>query len=359
MQGRLTARGCSKSWAMTQNSHRFSYRWRLADGFPAPGVTPNGRKVFGTFVCGGGSAMGYKLAGFDYLGGVEIDPKVAAIYADNLKPRHLYVEDIRDFNKREDLPAELYNLDILDGSPPCTLFSLNRGRKREDSWGKTKKFAEGQKEQTLEDLPFVWCDTVAKLRPKVCLMENVEGLVKGGAKAYCSNIIWKLGRAGYDAQLFVLDAQFMGVPQRRRRVFIIGRRRDLGLPRVELNFQEPVIPFSEIEDKEYIGHDYDLGPVCKTYWEHLKPGDTSLGDGARALRKTSMFSVGLADLSVPLPTICTNRPALKHKPRYMTDKEVIRGGGIPGGLQLQENTGGLPHRDVGPANDDRQHSLRN
>lgn len=54
---------------MTQNSHRFPYRWKLADGFPAPGVKPNGRKVFGTFVCGGGSAMGYKLAGFDYLGG--------------------------------------------------------------------------------------------------------------------------------------------------------------------------------------------------------------------------------------------------------------------------------------------------
>lgn len=202
---------------MTENSHRFPYRWRLADGFPAAGVKPNGRTVFGTFVCGGGSAMGYKLAGFDYLGGVEIDPKVAEIYRANLHPRHLFVEDIRDFNKRDDLPAELYNLDILDGSPPCTLFSLNRGRKREDSWGKAKKFAEGQSEQTLEDLPFVWCETVAKLRPKVCLMENVEGLVKGGAKAYCSNIIWKLGRAGYDAQLFLLDAQFMGVPQRRRR----------------------------------------------------------------------------------------------------------------------------------------------
>lgn len=314
---------------MTQNSHRFPYRWRLADGFPAKGVKPNGRTVFGTFVCGGGSAMGYKLAGFDYLGGVEIDPKVAAIYADNLKPRHLFVEDIRNFNKRDDLPAELYNLDILDGSPPCTLFSLNRGRKREDAWGKAKKFKEGQKAQTLEDLPFVWCETVAKLRPKVCLMENVEGLVKGGAKAYCSNIIWKLGRAGYDAQLFVLDAQFMGVPQRRRRVFIIGRRRDLNLPRLSLDFREPVIPFSEIEETDYKGHDYDLGPVCKTYWEHLQPGDTSLGDGARALQKTSMFSVALADRSKPLPSICTNVPCHKHIPRYLTELETIRGGAFP------------------------------
>lgn len=90
---------------MSASEHRFPYRWQLADGFPAKGIKPNGRTVFGTFVCGGGSAMGYKLAGFDYLGGVEIDPKVAAVYADNLHPRHLYVEDIRDFNKRDDLPA--------------------------------------------------------------------------------------------------------------------------------------------------------------------------------------------------------------------------------------------------------------
>lgn len=315
---------------MSASEHRFPYRWQLADGFPAKGVKPNGRTVFGTFVCGGGSAMGYKLAGFDYLGGVEIDPKVAAVYADNLHPRHLYVEDIRDFNKRDDLPAELYNLDILDGSPPCTLFSLNRGRKREDSWGKARKFTEGQAEQTLEDLPFVWCETVAKLRPKVCLMENVEGLVKGGAKAYCSNIIWKLGRSGYDAQLFVLDAQFMGVPQRRRRVFIIGRRRDLDLPRLSLDFQEPVIPFGEIEDKDYNGKDYDLGPICQTYWRALRPSDTHLSDGAaRSRSKTSRFSIGIADRSAVLPTICTNPPCLRHKPRYLTDSEVVWGGAFP------------------------------
>lgn len=313
---------------MTQNSHRFPYRWKLADGFPAPGVKPNGRKVFGTFVCGGGSAMGYKLAGFDYLGGVEIDPKVAAIYADNLKPRHLYVEDIRDFNKREDLPAEFYNLDILDGSPPCTLFSLNRGRKREDSWGKTKKFAEGQKEQTLEDLPFVWCDTVAKLRPKVCLMENVEGLVKGGAKAYCSNIIWKLGRAGYDTQLFVLDAQFMGVPQRRRRVFIIGRRRDINLPRLELNFQEPIIPAGEVRDDSFGGD--PLTGVSLRRWKLRKPGDKCFADIAqREEGQVSGFGIKLVPKSETCQTLVTTRFAWFDTPRRMNDHEILLTASFP------------------------------
>ena len=154
--------------------HLFQYEWNLADGFPAPGIKRNGRKVFGTFVCGGGSAMGYKLAGFDYLGGVEIDKKIGEVYCRNLNPRYFYGEDIRDFLARDEYPAELYDLDILDGSPPCTLFSLNRGKKREESWGKEKAFREGQKKQSIDDLVFVWCGLVGKLQPKVALMENVE-----------------------------------------------------------------------------------------------------------------------------------------------------------------------------------------
>lgn len=311
---------------MTQNSHRFPYRWKLADGFPAPGVKPNGRKVFGTFVCGGGSAMGYKLAGFDYLGGVEIDPKVAAIYADNLKPRHLYVEDIRDFNKRDDLPAELYNLDILDGSPPCTLFSLNRGRKREDSWGKARKFGEGQAVQTLEDLPFVWCETVAKLRPKVCLMENVEGLVKGGAKAYCSNIIWKLGRAGYDAQLFLLDAQFMGVPQRRRRVFIVGRRRDLNLPRLSLDFQEPVIPAGEVRD----GNEPPIEKVTLSQWKLRQSGDRTIASTVqRAEGRVSNFATAYVYPDAPVPTLVQTRHVWFDVPVYTSDRELLLSASFP------------------------------
>lgn len=304
------------------SEHRFSYRWRLADGFPAPGVKPNGRKVFGTFVCGGGSAMGYKLAGFDYLGGVEIDPAVAEIYKRNLSPRYCFVEDIRDFNKRTDLPDELYQLDLLDGSPPCTLFSLNRGRKREEAWGKAKKFGEGQAVQTLEDLPFVWCETVAKLRPKVCLMENVEGLIKGGAKAYCSNIIWKLGRAGYDSQLFVLDAQFMGVPQRRRRVFIIGRRRDLNLPRLALDFQEPIIPAGEVRDDSFGGE--PLKNVSLRRWKLRKPGDKCFADIAQREEGTvSDFGTSLIPKSETVPTLVTSRFAWFDTPRRVNDREQL------------------------------------
>ena len=89
----------------------FDYRWTLKDGYPAKNVPFHGSTAFGTFICGGGSTMGYKLAGYNHLGGVEIDSKMAEIYNLNHKPTHLYLQDIRLFNQRNDLPKELYELD--------------------------------------------------------------------------------------------------------------------------------------------------------------------------------------------------------------------------------------------------------
>lgn len=266
-------------------SHKFNYIWKLADGFPAKGIEPNNRKVFGTFVCGGGSAMGYKLAGYDYLGGVEIDPKVAEIYKRNLNPKYLFVSDIRDFNKME-LPDELYNLDILDGSPPCTTFSTNG--KREKTWGKEKQFDEGQKVQRLDDLVFVYCDTIEKLKPKVCLLENVEGLIKGNAKAYAKEIQQRISCAGYDVQVFLLNAKYMGVPQDRRRVFFIGRRKELGLPNLKLEFNEKPICFGEIAD--YKGRPI-AGEQTMRLWEARRKSDLSLADPYKRLfGKEARFS---------------------------------------------------------------------
>ncbi|WP_134345873.1 DNA cytosine methyltransferase [Flavobacterium psychrophilum] len=134
-----------------------SYDWQKQNDYPKS----NKLKVFGTFVCGGGSTMGYKLAGFEHLGGVEIDKRMAKIYETNHNPKHFYLEDIRDFNQRTDLPSELYDLDILDGSPPCSTFSMSGNR--ELDWGKEKVFKEGQKKQTLDDLVFVYWAHVKKM----------------------------------------------------------------------------------------------------------------------------------------------------------------------------------------------------
>lgn len=89
--------------------------------------------------------MGYKRAGFQVLGNVEIAPKMNNVYKANHHPKYNFCMDIRDFNKLEEVPNELMHLDILDGSPPCSTFSL--AGSREDAWGKEKVFREGQEKQ--------------------------------------------------------------------------------------------------------------------------------------------------------------------------------------------------------------------
>lgn len=229
------------------SKHIFSYKWNLSDGYPTKGIEKNQYNVFGTFICGGGSTMGYKLAGFNHLGGVEIDPEVADVYKANHNPKYLYNEDIREFNKRTDLPKELFNLDILDGSPPCSSFSM--AGNREKDWGKEKVFREGQANQKLDDLVFEYCDTIIKLQPKVFILENVKGIIQGNAKVYSKKIVKKMTDAGYNVQVFCLNAASMGVPQKRERVFFIGHKKEFNLPKLELRFNEDPIVSKFVCDK--------------------------------------------------------------------------------------------------------------
>ena len=78
--------------------------------------------------------MGYKLAGFDVIGNCEIDPDMMKVYKTNHHPRYSFLMDIRDFVKLPDheIPEELFHLDVLDGSPPCSVFST---LKTDSVWG--------------------------------------------------------------------------------------------------------------------------------------------------------------------------------------------------------------------------------
>lgn len=209
--------------------------WLLSD---LKSVPKNGFKVFSCFHCGGGSTMGYKLAGYEVLGGVEIDPEMMTVYRKNHNPKHSYLMGVQEFRNipNDKLPEELFNLDILDGSPPCSSFSMSGNR--EKNWGDNKKFREGQAEQVLDDLFFDYIAIAKKLQPKIVLAENVKGLILGNARGYVKQIFAAFRDAGYEPQLFLLNAARMGVPQARERTFFLARRKDLNLPTINLEFNE-------------------------------------------------------------------------------------------------------------------------
>lgn len=252
----------------------FPYFWKLSDGYPAEVVDKHSSTVFSTFACGGGSSMGYKLAGFDVTGANDVDKEMAKLYIHNHDPLHYFLEDIRDLRKRDDLPKELYKLDVLDGSPPCSTFSM--AGDREKSWSKVKKFREGQVEQTLDDLYFEFIALADKLQPKVVITENVKGLISGNAKGYVMEICSRLETAGYNPQVFLLNAATMGVPQKRQRVFIVGVRKDLNKPDLRLSFNEKPIKYKDIKSEP--------GELLKKDSKHYKrwvkrfPTDQSYAD---------------------------------------------------------------------------------
>lgn len=266
---------------MENKKHRFPYKWTLKDA----NFTKDKGKVFSCFACGGGSTMGYKLAGFDVIGCNEIDPKMMDAYITNHNPKYSYLEPIQTFKLRNDLPEELYNLDILDGSPPCSSFSM--AGNREKDWGKEKKFREGQSEQILDTLFFDFIELAKKLQPKIVIAENVKGILMGDAIQYVKKIYQEFENAGYYCQHFLLDASQMGVPQRRERVFFICLRKDLATqflyqkdmftfePLIKMEFNEKPILYKEFKTGE-LG--VKLTDETTEIWNNKIDKDNSLAD---------------------------------------------------------------------------------
>lgn len=292
------------------------WKWSFKDYPPK-----NGLKVFSLFACGGGSTMGYKLAGCEVLGCCEIDPRMNEVYVKNHHPKHNYLMDIRDFNKLDNLPEELYHLDILDGSPPCSTFSM--AGQREDSWGVEKKFKEGQKLQTLDDLPFVMIETVAKLRPKVVIMENVEGLLMGKAWEYVAKIYNNFNEIGYSVRHELLKGENMGVPQRRHRVAFVATRLNFNLRDIDFAFNYKPITYGEI--KEGIGN--PIGKKAHSYYiiSHARQGDKCLADTrVRLGEKGSAFqSYYIRDDEI-LPTLRAKPEVIDIEQKSYISKESIR-----------------------------------
>lgn len=307
---------------MKPKPNRFPYRWEKAKAYP------KGRalKVFSTFACGGGSTMGYKLAGFDVVGANDIDPQMAKVYRHNHSPRHYVLAPVKDLATM-DLPDELFELDVLDGSPPCSTFSLAGAR--EANWGKGKKFREGQAHQVLDDLFFDFIAVAKRLQPKVVVAENVKGMLAGNAKGYLVQIDRAFREAGYVPQLFCLNAATMGVPQKRERVFFVCQRADLKLPPIKLEFDgAPILPL-EVADQcdEPLGK--PLSDAYRVWWE--KMGSLS-GLFAQVHPKGSFFNTSKVSPWRVLSTItATSGAKLTHwsEPRELSSEFLALANSFP------------------------------
>lgn len=173
--------------------------------------------VISLFAGCGGSSLGYKMAGFEELLAVEWDKNAAETFSMNFPGVPLFIGDIAKLTSQECLELAGISsgeLSVLDGSPPCQGFSMIGKRKIDDP--RNVLFEE-------------FVRLLKALRPKVFVMENVTGLIQGHMKKYYLEIVETLRSCGYQVKGEILNAQYFNVPQKRRRVIIIGVRNDLGI----------------------------------------------------------------------------------------------------------------------------------
>jgi len=300
--------------------------WLLSD---LKTIKQNNFKVFSTFACGGGSSMGYKLAGFTMEGANDIDPVMRKHYEKNLQPKLFIEKPVKELLNM-DLPKELFDLDILDGSPPCSSFSM--AGNREKDWGKKKYFKEGQSKQVLDDLFFDFIALGKKLQPKVIVAENVKGLISGNAKGYCRLIFKELREAGYKPQMFLINAAYCGVPQLRERVFIIAQRNDLNKPLLQIQTNKTTISvkeaFENIDDLNVEKH-YLSGKTEK-YWHLTKPGKNFSTTTEKLIGKSSWFNSSVLHPNKPSNTITASCQSYHwEEPRRLTENEYKRLASFP------------------------------
>lgn len=169
--------------------------------------------VVDLFSGAGGTGLGFKQAGFEIIGAIEIDLHAATTYEKNLG---ISVEqtDIRELSPktfREKLRFKRKQLDVMVGCPPCQGFT----RMRNDKGANDKR----------NDLVLRYLDYIKEFMPRFAVFENVPGLIRTGhGRKYFKDLVDGLEELGYEAVWYEIDAVSYGVPQYRKRVIVVAAR---------------------------------------------------------------------------------------------------------------------------------------
>ena len=195
--------------------------------------------------------------------------------------------------------------------------------KREKAWNTEKVFREGQAKQRLDDLFLYFLKVAKRLQPKVIIAENVKGLVLGKAKSWVNLIVKEFNNAGYDVQMFLLNSAKMGVPQKRERVFFVGRRKDLNLPKAVMNFNTKPVLFGDVREQngKPINENTIVGLLLKL---RIKT-DRDVSDiNKRVRNREGLYSANINHDEEPAHTVTANGENYRfYDGLGMTDQDYI------------------------------------
>jgi DNA (cytosine-5)-methyltransferase 1 len=189
----------------------------------------NGLTMISTFSGCGGTCLGFRMAGYRVLWANDSDAHAQSCYRANHPDTTLDTRDIRTVTAADIIAAtglDPGDLDVFEGSPPCTVFSTAGPRHKK--WGGQRRHA-GARDVAIEELFFEWTRLLAGLQPRAFVAENVAGLVKGVSKGWFKEILRQMRSLDYRVEARLLDAQWLGVPQQRERIIFVGVREDIGV----------------------------------------------------------------------------------------------------------------------------------
>jgi DNA (cytosine-5)-methyltransferase 1 len=314
--------------------------YELASMSDIRAVPDNGYRVVSTFSGCGGSCLGFEAEGYRIAFASEFVPAAADTYEANHPDVPVDRADIRQLSAEHVLDViglDAGALDVMEGSPPCASFSRSGIQSRQ--WGKNAAYSSTH--QRTDDLFFEFARLRDGIAPKVFVAENVAGLIQGVSKGYFLDILNRL-REGYRVEARLLDAQWLGVPQVRRRLIFVGVRIDLELTPA---FPDP-LPYRyalgdviddirpqserrEIDDEtgELLTLDpYAIGPE----YDSMRMGETS----------NWRLNLSRAAIGRPCPTLLASAargvPTVVHptEKRHFTLSELRRLASFPADFEL-------------------------
>lgn len=202
------------------------------------------RPVAVDLFCGaGGLSLGFEQAGFRVAVAIDANPINTSVYSNNFPSTKTICADISELSGTEIRAiAKLGNerIDVVFGGPPCQGFSAIGKRKPDDP---------------RNALISEFCRLVSELKPRYFVIENVAGLLYANSRSILEGALESLRSHGYTwvSPVQVLDAQTFGVPQRRKRVFVLGYESDQPAPAYPKPLNRTVTVWQAISDLRVLG----------------------------------------------------------------------------------------------------------
>jgi DNA (cytosine-5)-methyltransferase 1 len=181
--------------------------------YPRSVIRTEGPMCGDLFSGGGGLAEGFRQAGWNVVFASDLDAGASATFRKNFPEASFLEGPISKITGETIMKATglvAGQLDCLIGGPPCQSFSYNNHQRSADD-ERARLFRR-------------YLKIVATLLPKTLVMENVPGMLSVGDGAIVAAIKRKLKKLGYEIEIRILYAEDFGVPQQRRRVFVIASR---------------------------------------------------------------------------------------------------------------------------------------